>query len=97
MAKDTPKRSYGLRDIFDLVESFDLFGTSIPSFHVAGSDQVRTKTGSLLSIGLIGITLLFALMKLKSMISRAQPNINVFEDKGALSEEDRLDPTDDKF
>lgn len=64
MQKDRPKASYGLRDVFDLVENFDLFSTNVPLFHIAGSDQVRTKTGSILSIGVISVTLIFSFMKL---------------------------------
>ena len=70
MPRDRPKDKFSLGDVLELSKSFDIFGTSIPSFHVAGSDQVRTKTGAFLSVGVISIALLFAFVKLQHMLSR---------------------------
>ena len=97
MPRDRPKKTYGLGDVFELSKSFDIFGTSIPSFTVAGSDEVRTKTGAILSMGMISITLIFAFMKLQHMLTRNQPNINIFEDKESMSEDDKLYPSDANF
>ena len=70
MPRNRTKNKYGVSDVVELSKSFDIFGTSIPSFQVAGSDQVRTKTGAFLSVVVISITLLFAFIKLQHMLTR---------------------------
>ena len=97
MPRDGPKSKHGLDDVLELSKSFDLFGTSIPSFHLAGSDQVQTKTGAFFSIGFFIITLLFALIKLQLMLTRNKPNVNIFEVKESMTQDDKLYSSDATF
>ena len=97
MPRDKPKYMFSVGDVLELSKVFDIFGTSIPSFHVAGSDQVRTKTGAFFSVGVISITLIFAFIKLQHMLTRNSPNVNIFEDKESLSEDDKLYPSNANF
>ena len=87
----------GAGSIFELIQRFDFFRTSVPSFNIAGTDQVRTSIGGVLSISVTCITLLFALQKLQHMLGRSYPNINIYDDKYALTKDDQLELSSDSF
>ena len=63
-------RAYGVRDVFGLLKRFDLFGSSIPAFHIRGSSTITTETGGCISMGVFFLTLLFATLKLQHMLRR---------------------------
>ena len=55
---------------------FDIFGSPIPTFTIAGHSKVRTVAGSCASIMIFALTLVFGLLKLQHLLLRKNPLIN---------------------
>ena len=80
-----------------LLERQDMFGVSVPQFNLRGESQVKTICGGGFSVFILGITFLFAWIKLAHLIEKKNPQIitNIQED--AFREGETLDTTEDDF
>ena len=61
---------------FKFIEKFDIFGKHVPSFSLGGRTEVRTKSGAILTIIILSLTLVFGLVKLQHLLERKNPLIN---------------------
>ena len=61
---------------FKFIENFDIFGKQVPSFSLGGRTEVRTKSGAILTIIILSLTLVFGLVKLQHLLERKNPLIN---------------------
>ena len=61
-------------------KSFDLFSVQIPSFNMGGETHVRTWPGTLFSLLIMALTLVFAFIKLDHLANRKNPIITSFEE-----------------
>ena len=51
----------------EVFKSFDMFGASMPSFHLQGKSNLKTNIGATSSIFILLITLMFALIKFEHL------------------------------
>ena len=58
-----------------LLHKLDFFGEVVPGFVLRGKSKVTSSTGSVASIVMIILTFLFALLKLKHLVSKSNPFI----------------------
>jgi hypothetical protein len=61
-----------------IIRSFDKFGES-PKLLFKGKDQYNTKFGGLISLALNIFVLAFAILKIKRLSSRLDPNVTIGE------------------
>ena len=59
----------------ELLKSFDLFGASIPNFHLKGKSNINTIVGAITSILILTMTSMFALIKFDHMMQKRGPAI----------------------
>ena len=62
-------------------EKFDMFAAPVPNFNVRGRTEVKTLVGSFMSIGIMTLTMMFALLKLQFMLLRKSPVVSSFIDE----------------
>ena len=73
----------------------DLLGKAMPSFNIKGEDQVRTKSGGLVSLLIMATIFMFATLKLQHLMNKKSPSITTFTDTSAISNDDTYDVGDD--
>ena len=81
----------------DIFKSFDMFGAPMPSLHIRGEPVVKTSAGACISIIVIGLTSLFALIKLQFMLTRSSPEVVQFVNDDAFDFSDRFKLDDEEF
>ena len=69
---------------------FDLLSTPLPTFNIKGKEDIRTYTGSIVSILIISAVFLFASLKLEHLLSRKNPSVVEITERYAI-------PSDEKF
>ena len=55
------------------IKEIDFFGAPAPSFNIGGKAVVQTWAGSICSILILGMTFMFALLKLEHLAIRKNP------------------------
>ena len=53
---------------FGLLKNLDLFPKSLPSFNLQGKHRIRTLWGSVISVLIVLVTILFASIKLQQLL-----------------------------
>ena len=81
----------------DTFLSLDMFGAPMPSLHIRGDPVVKTSAGACISIIVIGLTSLFALLKLQFMLMRSSPDVNKFVNDDFFDISDRFKLDDEEF
>lgn len=79
------------------MEKLDMFGQKIPSFNLKGKDTVYTMAGSLMSLAIMIVLLLFASIKFIHLSERYNPNVSQLLVKNFFSETDQLVLKDEDF
>mmetsp|Transcript_35495 Transcript_35495/g.43460 ORF Transcript_35495/g.43460 Transcript_35495/m.43460 type:complete len:199 (-) Transcript_35495:1675-2271(-) len=78
-------RATGMQSI---LKKFDLFGVPLPAFNVEGETRVTTYAGCFASLLVLALTLLFAMLKLRQLVSRQNPFVNTFVKVDAYGDEE---------
>ena len=72
--------------VSDTIRSLDFFQTPIPGFNIEGRSGMGTLLGSLISISLTIVMLLYGALKFDILVNRANPAINVALEKKELGD-----------
>ena len=80
-----------------LFKSFDMFGASVPSLNIRGERVIKTSAGACVSIIVIGLTTLFALLKLQFMLARSQPAVVKSVENNFFDTSERYNLADEDF
>ena len=82
-----------------ILDRFDLFQVSLPSFNLAGKTGVSSLYGGFMTLALMFTLMLYALVKLVHLTSRHNPNISTFlnEDYYDTTHEVNLDDAGLRF
>ena len=73
----------------------DMFGAPVPTFKIQGEEKVRTHFGGLISLLIFYVTTWFALLKLQHLLSKYNPQVNIFTEHDAFDESDVWDGNDE--
>ena len=71
-----------------VVKNLDIFGAEVPGLNLRGQTKVKTFAGAFVSLAIMGITVMFALLKLQFMLMRKQPEVNEFVEPEFFSPSD---------
>lgn len=58
----------------------DLLSTVLPTLNLKGDNEVRTKSGGLISLVIMAATFMFATLKLQHLLTKKSPDISTFTD-----------------
>ena len=64
--------------------NIDMFGAPVPTFNMRKQGTIKTSIGTVISILIMGMTSIFALLKLQKLMLRKQPDIVSFTDEQAF-------------
>ena len=59
----------------DFFKAIDIFGKNVPSLHIRGDPVIKTFAGATMSTIVIGLAMMFALLKLQFMLMRTRPDV----------------------
>lgn len=57
------------------IKRFDTFGESVPQFNIQGQTTIKTSMGSLASILILMLTVMFGILKLEHLVLRKNPSL----------------------
>ena len=77
------------------MKRFDLFGAQLPTYNVKGKTEVRTTTGSICSILIIGLVIAYSILKLENMLTKKNPVLRTR--KSPVGSDARYDVRDSDF
>ena len=80
-----------------MVKNLDMFGSKLPRLNIAGKEVERTFSGALMSIVILCVIFLFSLLKLKHLLQRSNPQINIYDVEDHFTNEKRFDPIQSDF
>ena len=63
--------------LFGFLNGLDMFGAPVPGLNVQGKAVINTSLGTLISIVVFLLTLLFSLFKLQHMLMKKNPSVSV--------------------
>ena len=75
----------------------DYYGRKLPTFNMDGHEKVYTYCGSLTSIGVSLVMLLYAFIKFNHMMAKHNPNISQVLQKNHFTENERFVPLNENF
>ena len=81
----------------ETLKKWDLFERPVPSLNLKGKETIRTLTGSILSLVLRSIMVIFGLLKLNHLLSRHNPTINTFLEEDAFEDGANFDTAKNDF
>ena len=65
----------------------DMYAAPVPRFNIEGRESIMTCTGTVLTIGVILLTLVFAIVKFQQLMNERSPAmVNEYVEEGAFSE-----------
>ena len=64
----------------------DMFATPLPIFNLRGQETVQTVCGSILSIMILYVTLIFAALKFMHLMARHNPGVNEYVEYDAFND-----------
>ena len=79
------------------LHTLDHYGRSLPVFNLRGQTKIHTYCGSLTSLSVYIIMLLFAVIKFNHLVAKHNPNIAQVLQKNTYDENDRFVPVDENF
>ena len=79
------------------LKKLDLFGQPLPAFNLKGKSEVNTFCGSMVSLLLIYVVIMFGTLKLTHLLSHHGPTINTFMQKNAFTSEDIYNSVENDF
>ena len=81
------------KDRFGMLKNLDLFPRSLPSFNLQGKHSIRTLWGSLITVLIVLVTILFASIKLQQLLLHENPTVNSNKIKEYYLPEDKVSLT----
>ena len=79
------------------LKKFDLFGQPYPAFNLRGKNEINTFCGSIVSIVIIYIVIMFGSLKFAHLLSHHGPTINTYTQKNAFTSEDIFNSEENDF
>ena len=64
--------------------NIDMFGAPVPTFNMRKQGTIKTSIGTVMSILIMGMTSIFALLKLQKLFQRTRPDVVSFTDEQAF-------------
>lgn len=68
-------RKLGRPKASKILENLDLFKSSLPSFNLRGETELASSCGTVISMCILGIMLVYASLKMMSLTTRSNPSI----------------------
>ena len=81
------------------LKSIDMFGAPLPTFKLKGKNPTRLRTyaGVAATLGILLLTLFFAILKLQSLMLKRSPSVNTFVERDAFGDGDVFETDSTEF
>ena len=61
----------------NFVKRLDIFGQNVPQLNIRGEAKINTLLGSLFSISILFLTIVFGILKLEDLVLRKNPSLSL--------------------
>ena len=61
-----------------LLKSIDLYGVGVPKMNIRGEETIKTSTGGCFTLFIVGLTAMFAMLKLQHLFERKSPTVTEY-------------------
>ena len=74
-----------------------MFGRPMPTFNLNGKAEVKTYTGGVMSVILVGVLIAYGMMKLLQLLDKHNPNLAQYTETNVFDFNDQLNLNDIDF